>query len=115
MNSEYNSTNKSENVELSFEFTAVVSFAGYQNAIPVLKKLSITNNTHLNLENLELTLESHPAFLRKKIWKIERILVGGTHELTDRRIDLDPQYLAGLNEAERGEITITLDQSGKRQ
>ncbi len=100
-------------VSVTTEITSVVSFAGYQNAIPLLRNLSIANNSRENLENLELIIESHPAFIRRKIWKIERILSGGIHELTDRRIDLDPQYLAGLNEAERGELRISVQQSGE--
>ena len=51
-------------------------------------------------------LVSSPPFLRSKSWTIDRLAPGEHPPLGDRKIDLDADYLAGLNEAERGEITL---------
>jgi hypothetical protein len=53
-----------------------------------------------------LELTSCPPFLRAKTWIIDRIISGESVTLSDRRIDLDATYLAGLDEAERGDITL---------
>jgi hypothetical protein len=51
---------------------------------------------------------SDPSFLRPKTWTIDRVSAGDRLRIGDRRVDLDAGYLAGLNEAERGEITLRL-------
>ena len=54
-----------------------------------------------------------PAFLRAKTWRIERILPGEIIDLRDRKVVLDATYLAGLNEAERGDISFRLVHDGE--
>ncbi|UYH50891.1 DUF3320 domain-containing protein [Candidatus Kirkpatrickella diaphorinae] len=84
------------------------TYASYQNAVPVLRAIEIRNVGGLHLENIRLELTSNPAFLRPKTWTIERLIPGDDLPLSDRKIDLDAAYLAGLNEAERGEVTLRL-------
>lgn len=84
------------------------TYASYQNAIPVLRSLAITNPTKRHFEECRLAMVSTPGFLRPKIWTLDRLAPGDRIVVGDRRIDLDAGYLAGLNEAERGEITFRL-------
>lgn len=84
------------------------TYASYQNAIPVLRSIQIDNVDGLNYEKCHLELTSSPAFLRPKSWTIDRLVPGDILPLADRRVELDADYLAGLNEAERGEITLRL-------
>jgi len=85
-----------------------INLALYQNAIPVLRDLKIVNEADAPLEQLELSIASTPAFLRAKTWRIERVGAGATFHLTDLDVDLDGALLAGLQEAERASITLTL-------
>src|SRR5690606_37320779 len=65
------------------------------------------------IEKCTLELTSSPSFLRPKTWTIDRLLPGDRLPLTDRKVELDAGYLAGLNDAERGEITLRLSSSGE--
>jgi len=84
------------------------TYASYQNAIPVLRSIAIENLSQRYFEKLRLELTSTPAFSRPKTWTIDRIAPGDNLPLGDRRVELDAAYLAGLNEAERGEIILRL-------
>lgn len=101
------------NVELVADVASSFTYASIQNAIPILRAISIRHGTGEMLENVSITLSSNPAFLRPKVWKIDRLAPGDEIALSDRRLELDADYLAGLNEAERGEITLTLSVDGR--
>ena len=53
-------------------------------------------------------MAAKPAFIRAKTWRIGRILPGESIELHDRKVALDAAYLAGLDEAERGDVLFRL-------
>ena len=84
------------------------TYASYQNAIPVLRAIGIENRSDRQVEKLRLELSSTPAFVRPKAWMVDRVVPGDHLPLGDRKVELDAGYLAGLNEAERGEITLRL-------
>ena len=88
------------------------TYASFQNAIPVIRSIAIENHTDAHFERCTLELTSSPPFLRAKTWTVDRLIPGDHLALSDRRIELDADYLAGLNEAERGEITLRLSCSG---
>jgi len=84
------------------------TYASYQNAIPVIRSIKIENAGGGHHETCRIELTSSPTFLRSKSWTIDRLAPGDSLLLGDRKIELDADYLAGLNEAERGEITLRL-------
>ncbi|WP_374834367.1 hypothetical protein [Daeguia caeni] len=83
------------------------TYASYQNAIPVLRRVGVENRSDRQVDSLRLELSSTPAFLRPKTWTIDRVIPGDHLPLGDRKVELDAGYLAGLNEAELGEIGLT--------
>ena len=95
-------------IEIIADIASSFTYASFQNAIPVIRAISLRNASGSSVENCRLELTSNPPFLRPKTWQVDRLLVGDTLSLSDKRVDLDPAYLAGLDEAERGEITLTL-------
>ncbi|MBB6414093.1 DUF3320 domain-containing protein [Mesorhizobium sangaii] len=95
-------------IEVVADIAASFTYASFQNAIPVIRSIALNNPTQQGFEKCTLELTSNPPFLRAKSWTIDRILAGDRLPLSDRKIDLDASYLAGLNEAERGEITLRL-------
>lgn len=90
--------------DISGSFT----YASYQNAIPVVRSIDIDNSGGEHRDNCRIELTSSPTFLRPKSWNISRLAPGDRLPLGDRKVELDADYLAGLNEAERGEITLRL-------
>ena len=96
------------NVVFAADLASTFTFASHQNSIPVIRSIRIENSTADSIENARLELTASPPFLRAKIWVIDRIFAGEGVTLSDRRVDLDAAYLAGLDEAERGDITLRL-------
>lgn len=78
--------------------------------MPVLRSLVVANPTAQLLEHCRIELSTTPPFLRPKTWALDRLQAGDELVITDRRVELDPAYLARLDEAERGEITLILRQ-----
>ena len=89
-------------VVITADICASFTYASYQNAIPVIRSIMIENSTDLHFEACRLEISSSPAFLRTKTWMIDRLAPGDRLTISDRRIEMDPAFLAGLNEAERG-------------
>lgn len=101
-------TDTSKSIAVNADIATSFTFASHQNAIPVIRSITVENDSDQLLENCQLELTSSPAFLRAKTWNIDRLFPGDKLPLTDRKVDLDPHYLSGLNEAERGEIRLRL-------
>lgn len=95
------------------DVAASFTYASYQNAVPVIRSLLIESNSDRHIQNCRVELTSSPPFLRPKTWVVDRLLPGDRLPLTDRKVDLDADYLAGLNEAERGEIMLRLSTEGE--
>jgi very-short-patch-repair endonuclease len=93
---------------LTADIAGSFTYASYQNAVPVIRSLGIENGGGGHHVGCRVELTSSPPFLRPKVWTIDRLAPGDTLPLSDRKINLDSVYLAGLNEAERGEITLRL-------
>jgi hypothetical protein len=98
---------------IDVDLAATFTFASHQNAVPVVRSIRVCNLASMSLDRLRLELTSQPAFLRPKTWTIDRIVAGDEVSLSDRRVDLDAAYLAGLNEAERGDLTLRLIQDDR--
>ena len=106
-------TEKPVTPKIFADIASSFTYASYQNAVPVLRSIGLENQSDRQVESLRLELSSTPGFLRPKIWTIDRLLPGDHLPLADRKIELDAGYLSGLNEAERGEITLRLVAGGE--
>lgn len=100
-------------IQIDANLASTFTFASHQNSIPVIRSIRVENATSEPVRDIQLELTASPAFLRAKTWKIDRINAGDDVVLSDRRINLDAAYLAGLTEAERGDITLRLIKGAK--
>ncbi|WP_062011950.1 DUF4011 domain-containing protein [Aureimonas sp. AU4] len=94
-------------VRIEAELEPCLTYASFQNAVPVLRRLRLLVEDGASRSALQLRLRSEPPFLREKLWRIDRLGPDGL-DLADRRVDLDAAHLAGLDEAERGEACFEL-------
>ena len=94
-------------VSLQADMTKKVNFASAQNAVPVLRALSVTNTTEDAFDNIQISLTAKPAVIRPKTWCIDRLTSAASIELRDLATPLDVQRLAGLNETEIGSLILT--------
>jgi very-short-patch-repair endonuclease len=85
-----------ENVNLSF----------YQNAIPIIRELSVLNATGSDLRDVSVHLSSEPPFITPGVWRIDRIANDDTHHLKTVDLKLDQTFLSGLTASRRAEILL---------
>src|SRR6056297_2691828 len=85
-----------------------LNYASWQNSVPLLRSLKVSNHAAEAMQDLRLTVTSSPAFIRPKQWVLDRVDAESENVLRDRDVQLDADYLNGLNEAERGILTFKL-------
>ncbi len=89
---------------ISFEvkISSVVNYASWQNSVPLLSSVELYNSAEEAQNNLNLELSFTPSFAKSKSWKIDRLPADETLSLSNLEVTLDPDYLQGLDEAEKG-------------
>lgn len=92
--------------------TAKLNLADFQNAVPMLRELSIVNDATEGVKGLELSIESVPAFLKPKVWRVDAIASGERYRITDLDVQLDGALFTRLTEAEKATVSIVLRYSG---
>ncbi|MFA6921070.1 MAG: DUF4011 domain-containing protein, partial [Gallionella sp.] len=85
-----------------------LNLADFQNAVPLLRELSIVNGSEVAIQSLELEISSVPAFLKSKTWRIEEVGAGKSFNLSDLDIQLDGTLLSRLTEAEKASVALVL-------
>ncbi len=90
------------------DVASFISFAAWQNSVPLIAEVRIKSESTDPIGDLELRLTSSSGFLKPKTWKIDRLLAGDELQLRDCKVDLDPRYLSGLNEAEKSQLNFRL-------
>lgn len=85
-----------------------LNLADYQNAVPMLRELSIINDTAREAKDLELRIASMPGFVKPKIWRIDAVAAGSRCRIPDLDVQLDGTLLTRLTEAEQAVVTLTL-------
>lgn len=91
---------------------AKLNLADFQNAIPLLRELSVANDAAEAITGLELRLESAPAFLKPKLWRIDAVAAGSRYHVTDLDVELDGGLLSRLSEAEKATLSFGLRRAG---
>lgn len=92
---------------------AKLNLADFQNAVPMLRELSIANDSAEEAKALELSIESTPAFLKPKRWHIDAVGAGKLYHLTDLDVQLDGALLSRLTEAEKATVSFVLRGRGE--
>ena len=102
-----------DGLKIRADIAAKLNFAAHQCSFPVLRSLQIENlNAEEHFEDLVLTLQSDPVFVKKKVWHVDRILPQGLIRVKDRDLEVDGEFLLERNEAVRGSIIFRLEKDG---
>lgn len=91
---------------------STVSYASYQNNVPLLRSLIITNQTDTVLLNLEVSVCCEPEFVETLRIKFERLDPNDARHIDAVDLKFRHQYLAELSEAERGRVIVTVTSGG---
>ena len=105
---------ESRNVSLDYDALHRVNFASAQNNVATIRRVAINNPTEKALTNVRITLRAVPPIFREKVWTLDRITPGSEFEVSNSNLStvLDIERLAGLDEAEIGEIEFCVEADG---
>ena len=99
-------------VSLSYHALQRVNCASAQNDVAVIRRLAIENPTKEALTDVRITLRAAPSIIREKTWTLDRIAPESEFEVRDISTPLDIEGLAGLDEAEVGELEFRVEADG---
>ena len=98
------------NIKIEALIARKIGFASHQNAVPLVRELSLWNQEETTLENLVLTLSTDPDFVESRSWNIDRIHPGDRLSISDRDIKLNAAYLSGLTESLNADVVMRVSQ-----
>lgn len=101
-------TDEREAFAIQVALAAKLNLADFQNAVPLLRELCIINQTTAASGAVELRIESVPAFLKVRRWRIEELAPDSRYHIADLDVQLDGALLSRLTEAEQATLFISL-------
>ncbi|CAK9890129.1 DUF3320 domain-containing protein [Pseudomonas fluorescens] len=96
-------------VKILATLVAKLNLADFQNAIPVIRELRISNETDARFVNATLTLSSEPEVFKSKVWRIDEIAADSFRVIPGLDLVLDGPLLSRLTEAELSTFTFVLE------
>ncbi|MBI3131514.1 MAG: DUF3320 domain-containing protein [Acidobacteria bacterium] len=85
-----------------------LNLADFQNSVPLIRELRVSNDFDREITELELVIGSEPAFLRPKTWHLDALGAGDHLRISDLDLTLDGSVFLRLTEAEPAKVTFTL-------
>jgi len=100
-------------MEISIEgvVSSKIGLASHQNAVPLLRQLTILNDGEEDLDDLLLELEPSLPFAAAKTWHIDRLTRSSTMQISDCDVELRDSYLADLSESMKASVRLCLRSS----
>ncbi|MDP1648969.1 MAG: DUF3320 domain-containing protein [Rubrivivax sp.] len=108
MTPEGDGTSEQLGVRIDATLVTKLNLADFQNAVPMLRELSIANPSKADAKDLELRIESIPPFVKPKLWHIDLLAAGADRRIADLDVQLDGALLTRLTEAETAIVTVSL-------
>ena len=97
-----------QQIRLEVSALEVVNFALQQNRVPILHKVVLVNHSDQAAEHLQLHISGVPGFCFPVNKHIDFVAPGSAFEVKDLKLNLDPEYLAGLTEKVAGLLRFSL-------
>lgn len=91
---------------LNFSHLPVINFALQQNYVPVIRELTLTNNSGEDWKYVTVEITSQPGFTQAWKQSIELLNNGESFSFKQFPLRVNPQYLASLTEKVTGEFTV---------
>jgi hypothetical protein len=99
-------------VSVALRADATVSFASYQNSIPVVHGLTVRNGTDSPLRDLAITLSAEPAFCDPLEFRFDTLGAGEERHISSVALKSRHTFLAGLTDTERGRLKVQVTAAG---
>lgn len=100
-------------LKVNYSISENVNLAFYQNAVPFLRELRLTNESCGELADVTVKLTAEPPVLTPRMWRVDRIAHGSSHHIHPLDPKLDPAVLGGLTAARRAELRILVETGGE--
>lgn len=97
-----------EGIALEIESVTALNYALHHNRIPIVRDVTIQNNSGYDLEQAVLMLYTEPAFCRPLEMTVEYIGAGESVSLKKLALHANEEYLASLSERVNGIIAAEL-------
>lgn len=97
-----------EQVRIECSSLSVVNYALQQNRIPVIRTLSVVNNSNAPLENVDIRISATPQFCVPVCKHLDYVPANSTYEVKDIHVALCGEYLVQLTEKETGFMHVSL-------
>jgi len=94
--------------KIKVSLASQINFACHQNSVPLIRDISLKNDTEYTLSNLALKMESSPEFVTSKVWNISDLPADGEINITDRDTSLNGKFLLDLTESVSGDVSFVL-------
>lgn len=91
--------------------TTKLGLASHQNAVPLLRQLTIVNDGAEGFNDLVLELEPSLPFAAAKTWRVDRLGPDASVAIPDRDVELKEGYLADLTECMQAAVHLRLQSS----
>lgn len=105
----------SNSFEVSIEAAKIVNYAAAQNNIPLIQRLIIRNKSEQSFRQVDFQISVNPAFFEPKRFTFD--IFGAEESRTfnsvQLKLSLNHDYLFDLDEAESGNIIITVSKEGE--
>ncbi len=96
------------------EARAKANLALHRQGYPLVTELTLSNPEGSEAsEGLVVRLSSDPGFVAPREWAVERLGPGESLSLPHREVELNGEFLAGLEDATQGEVTVTVLSGGR--
>jgi len=97
---------------LEVSLATKLSLADFQNAVPLLRELTLVSTLDEDTGQLGISLFSVPAFVKPKTWRLESVRAGERYRIRDLDVQLDGPLLTRLTEAESATVTLSVRPAG---
>lgn len=102
-----------EAVKVAFLSDKTIGYAAIQNHVPVLRSLTLQNNTNEPLDNIEAVISCSPGFAVGARIKFDRLMPGETRKISPIDLQPDHGYLSKLDETEQASVNVKVSAGGK--
>ncbi|MDL2257981.1 DUF3320 domain-containing protein, partial [Eubacteriales bacterium OttesenSCG-928-K08] len=90
------------------QFLPAINFSLQQNAVPIVRSLTLKNQTDNPIENITISVSTLPGFALPLTLNIGIIPAGESISLGSQNLIISPDYLFSLTEKVLGSISVTV-------
>lgn len=99
-------------VQVEVHADPTVNYASYQNNVPLVRSLTLTNATDEPLTDVEVVVRCEPVFADAMRLRFERLDAREARRLDALDLKFQHRYLSELTEAERGRVIVEVNAAG---